>query len=250
MKKQATSANNSNNKIETKRDNVLAESENMNDSSASVGMYERHLQRKDGNPLFGLPVADYSGEEYIQAQQRDKQELHQFHDEMRQVIHQAIELDANVESEVILELRGKLDQLYTRCSGFGRGCAEHKQNIRKLIDLVMKAVWQAAGDDPQARMELEQEEMARQQHYRLLEYPLVADLLRPDTPIEHDELLPSLLHAQKDELEAVLWMFEPEQLQQLNGEAAKLLEMLKAQGYTLDEAWQKLQLMQEHVEGG
>ncbi len=229
---------------------MLAETEEMCDSGAAVGMHERHLQRKDGNTLFALPPADYSSEEYLQAQQRDKEELYRFHDEMREVIQQAIELDANVESEVVLELRGKLDQLYTRCSGFGSHCKEHKQNIRKLIDLVMKAVWQAAGDDPQARMELEQEEMARQQHFRMLEYPLVADLLLPDTPIEHDELLPTLLHASMEELEAVLWMFEPAQLQLLCMEAAKLLEQRKAEGQQLEEAWKKLTLMQEHVEAG
>ena len=226
---------------------MLAESENENSTTASLGMYERHLQRKDGNPLFGLPVADYSGDEYIQARQRDNEKLHRFHDEMRKVIQQAIELDANVESEVILELRGKLDQLYARCSGFGSSCSEHKQNIRKLIELVMKAVWQAAGDDPQARMELEQEEMARQQHYRLLEYPLVADLLLPDTPIENDELIPALLDASTEELEAVLWLFEHEQLQQLSVEAEKVLENLKNSGVEAEQAWENLQQIKAHM---
>jgi len=226
---------------------VLVKSESMNSCPDSVGMHERHLLRKDGNPLYGLPVADYSAEELIRARQRDREELRQFHEEMRAVIQQAIELAANVESEVILDLRARLDQLYARCSGFGSGCGEHKENIRKLIDLVMKAVWQAAADDPQARMELEQEEMARQQHYRLLEYPLVADLLRPDTPIGHDELIPTLLHAASDELEAVLWMFEPPQLQPLCDEAERLLRQREAEGVAMDEAWHKLRVMREHL---
>lgn len=210
-------------------------------------MYERHLQRKDGNPLYRLPVCDYSAEEFIRARQRDNESLHLFHNEMRSVIQQAIELEANVESEVILELRAKLDQLYARCSGFGSSCGEHKQNIRKLIDLVMKAVWQAAGDDPQARMELEQEEMARQQHFRLLEYPLVADMLLPDSPIESDELIPTLLLAESEELEAVMWMFEPAQLQHICADAEVLLQQRREQGFELKEAWENLKMMQEHM---
>ena len=210
-------------------------------------MYERHLQRKDGNPLYRLPVSDYSAEEFIRARQRDNESLHHFHNEMRGVIQQAIELESNVESEVILELRAKLDQLYARCSGFGGSCGEHKQNIRKLIDLVMKAVWQAAGDDPQARMELEQEEMARQQHFRLLEYPLVADMLLPDSPIESDELIPTLLLAESEELEAVMWMFEPAQLQQICSEAEVLLKKRQNEGFGLEEAWENLGIMQEHL---
>lgn len=226
---------------------MLTESDDVNNTAVSIGMYERHLQRKDGNPLYGIPVADFSAEELLQARQRDTQELHDFHKEMQTVIQQAIELDANVESEVILELRGKLDQLYGRCSSFGSNCDEHKQNIRKLIDLVMKAVWQAAGDDPQARMELEQEEMARQQHFRLLEYPLLADLMRPDTPIGSDELIPTMLDVSSDELEAALWVFDTEQLQQICSETDTLLQQRKAEGYELKEAWEKLQLMREHL---
>ena len=219
----------------------------MNQGGVAVGMHERHLLRRDGNPLFALPPVDYSGDDYIEARRRDNAELQQFHQEMRTVIQQAIELEANVESEVILELRGKLDKLYARCSSFGSGCSEHKQNIRKLTDLVMKAVWQAAANDPQARMELEQEEMARQQHYRLLEYPLVADLLRPDSPIGQDELVATLLHAGKEELEAAMWMFAPEQLQQLYQAAENLLTRCKEQGLVLDEAWERLNLIKEHL---
>ncbi|MCW8919644.1 MAG: hypothetical protein OQL08_12635 [Gammaproteobacteria bacterium] len=225
-----------------------AESATMQQHAAYVGMYERHLLRRDGNPLFRLPAADYSANEVLQARQRDSEELQQFHQEMREAIQQAIELPGNVASEVILELRGRLDQLYTRCSGFGNSCREHKENLRKLIDLVMKAVWQAAADDPQARLELEQEEMARQQHYRLLEYPLVADLLRPDTPIASDELVPSLLLAADDELEAVMWLFEREQLRQICNEAETLLQQRRAEGFALPQAWEKLQFMREHLE--
>lgn len=226
---------------------VLAEQEKGNSATIAVGMHERHLMRKDGNPLYNLPAIDYSGDAYIRARHLDNEEMHRFHEEMRAVIQQAIELEANVESEVILELRGKLDQLYTRCSGFGAGCNEHKQNIRKLIDLVMKAVWQAAANDPQARMELEQEEMARQQHFRLLEYPLVADLLRPDTPVTEEELIPTLLHAGREELEAVLWLFEPQHLQQLIEEARGLLEKLRSRGIELQQAWDNLQQIESHL---
>ncbi len=228
---------------------MLAKSEKVATATPGIGMHERHLQRKDGNPLYQLPVSDYSAEAFIAARQRDNEQLHLFHNEMRSVIQQAIELEANVESEVILELRGKLDQLYARCSGFGNGCGEHKQNIRKLIDLVMKAVWQAAGDDPQARMELEQEEMARQQHFRLLEYPLVADMLLPDSPIESDELIPTLLLAESEELEAVMWMFEPGQLQQICAGAEALLKQRQDEGFELESAWERLKLMQEHLNG-
>jgi len=220
----------------------------MKQSEVVIGMNERHLRRKDGNPLYGVPAPHYTPEDYLQARRHDSEEMNSFQNEMREVIQQAIDLPANAESEVVLELRGKLDQLYTRCSGFGASCGSHKQSIRKLIDIVMKAVWQAAADDPMARLELEQEEMARQQHFCLLEYSLISDMMRPDTPIAQEELVPTLLQAGEDELEAVLWMFEPEQLQDIREQAKTLLAERREQGYELPHAWENLQLIIEHLE--
>lgn len=220
----------------------------MNESISAVGMYERHLLRKEGNPLFAVPPVEYPAEALLAARQRDLEELQRFNADMRTIIQEAIDLEPSVESEVLLTMRGRLDQLYTRCSGFGGSCGEHKQSIRKLIELVMRAVWQAAAEDPLARSELEHEEMARLQHFRLLEYPLIADLVRPDTPIAQDELIPTLLQASEEELEAVLWLFEPEQLVDISVQAEALLEGLRAQGYELGAARQNLQLIIEHLE--
>lgn len=227
---------------------VLTSNDTMSECSTFTGMYERHLRRKDRNPLFGVPAPQVPPEAYAEARRLDTEEMQRFQSDMRQVIQQAINLEANVESEVVLELRARLDQLYARCSGLGGNCGDHKQAIRRLIDVVMNAVWQAAADDPMARMELEQEELARQQHFCLMEYPLISDLMRPDTPISQDELIPTLLQAGEDELEAVLWMFEPEQLAVLRRDAEALLAERRRQGYELTAAWENLELIVEHIE--
>ncbi|MCW8827723.1 MAG: hypothetical protein OQK94_01570 [Gammaproteobacteria bacterium] len=218
------------------------------EQAPAFGMHERHLRRKDGNPLYGVPAPRYGIADYLQARRLDSEELNDFQGEMQTVIQQAINLPPNAESEVVLELRGKLDQLYTRCSGFDASCGSHKQAIRKLIEVVMTAVWQASAGDPMARMELEQEEVARQQHYCLLEYPLISDLMRPDTPITQAELIPTLLQAEEDELEAVLWLFEPEQLDDISAQASELLSRLQGEGHDLPEAWENLQAIIEHIE--
>lgn len=220
----------------------------MSECDTFTGMYERHLRRKDNNPLFGVPAPRFPTEAYAEARRLDNEEMQRFQTDMRRVIQQAINLDANVESEVVLELRASLDQLYARCSGLGGNCGEHKQALRRLIDVVMNAVWQAAADDPMARMELEQEELARQQHFCLMEYPLISDLMRPDTPITQEELIPTLLQAEEDELEAVLWMFEPEQLVAIRKEGERLLSERRQQGFELPEAWENLESLIDHLE--
>jgi hypothetical protein len=81
-----------------------------------------------------------------------------------------------------------------------------------------------------------------------MEYPLISDLMRPDTPISQEELIPTLLQADQDELEAVLWMFEPEQLVAIRQDAESLLGQRLSQGVELPGAWANLQLIIEHIE--
>ena len=102
--------------------------------------------------------------------------------------------------------------------------------LGRLIDLSAKAVRRAAGNDPLALVELAQEEEARAIHLRLLEQPLVADLLHPQTPIAPEDLLPSLLTATPSELAAALEIFDPEQVRDLVAQGETLLARLAAAG--------------------
>ncbi|MEW8459567.1 MAG: hypothetical protein AB2653_04590, partial [Candidatus Thiodiazotropha endolucinida] len=87
--------------------------------------------------------------------------------------------------------------------------------IKKLVEVIMRSVWKGSGNASLAHQELEQEEIARRAHYELLESPLVADLLDPESPIAQDELLPALLSADQAEFEAAVTLFDPVQLKAL-----------------------------------
>jgi hypothetical protein len=108
----------------------------------------------------------------------------------------------------------------------------------------MLAVRRGAGADPRALEELDDEEQARALHYTLLEQPLVADLLSPDTPIPPTELLATLLTAEPRELETALGLFEPALLTELveQGEA-----LLASRGTGLAEKDANLERMRLHA---
>ncbi len=109
----------------------------------------------------------------------------------------------------------------------------------------MGAVRRGAGDDPQALQELAQEESARALHYQLLEQPLVADLLAPDSPVAAEELLPTLLSSEADTLAAALQLFDPQQLRTLVQEGHALLDGLQRQGRLPSAARERLALMEQ-----
>ena len=62
----------------------------------------------------------------------------------------------------------------------------------------------------------------------------MADILDPDSPIENDDLVPTLLSAEKDDLALATQLFDEEQMTFLLGEAEKLIDKLDAEGKNAD----------------
>lgn len=87
----------------------------------------------------------------------------------------------------------------------------------------MRNVERGAAGDPQALEELAQERIARDAHFELLRSPLVADLLHPQSAIAAEDLVPSLLSADEQDLDAALQLFDREQLGQLYNDARQQL---------------------------
>jgi hypothetical protein len=116
-------------------------------------------------------------------------------------------------------LKERLDQAYETACRLADDQTPNKEAIKKLVEVIMQSVWKGAGNDTLAHQELEQEEIARQAHFELLESPLVADLLDPESPIAQDELLPSLLSAEQADFEAAITLFDSAQLEALLNQA-------------------------------
>ncbi len=178
------------------------------------GRHERHYRRKLDNPLFPNGPLRLDEDVLLEMQRIDHEELLAFLGELRQTVQRAIELDPNVGSEVILELKGELDRLYETSAGLADDQGSNQEAIRQLLEVIMRNVERAAAGDPRAMDELAQERAARAAHFELLATPLVADLLHPQGTIPAADLAPSLLSASEPGLAAALQLFDMEQLSQ------------------------------------
>jgi len=186
------------------------------------GRHERHYRRRLGNPLF--PNAPQPEDETLLEMQRlDHEELLGFLDELRATVQRAVELRPNEGSEVILEIKERLDRLYEASAGLAEDHTNNQAAIAQLLEVIMRNVERGATGDPQALDELAQERAARQAHFALLASPLVADLLHPHSTIRAEELVPSLLSANEDDLAAALQLFDLDQLGQLYADARDCL---------------------------
>ena len=129
--------------------------------SSNPGPCERHLLRKYQNPLFSPTGEQITQQDVNAAQQEDQTALQQFLQEFRSLIQEAVDLKPNTDSEIILDIKERLDQCYTHCCAMPGEHEEIKAAIDKLIQVIMQAVRQGAANDPMALGKLDDEEMAR-----------------------------------------------------------------------------------------
>jgi len=194
------------------------------------GRRERHLRRRHENPLFSWPPVPVEPLDLLDAQRADHEEMEAFRDAFRHLVQRALDLPPNAGSDQVLALKEDLERHYEQACGLPEDQSEERGALRRLIDLIAKAVRRAAGSDPLAQAELDDEEQARAIHFRLLEQPLVADLLHPESPVTPQDLLPTLLTAAPGELAAALEVFDAAQVLDLVRQGQALLARLEAAG--------------------
>ncbi len=209
------------------------------------GAHERHLVRRRGNPLFAV-ASDEA--DLAAARERDAAEAAAFNRRFQQLLQRAAALRPNEESEVLLQLKGELDEAYTYCRSLAGDRTPLLRGLERLTAVIMEAVRRGAAGDAQALAELEAEATARESHYQLLAQPLVADLMRRDSPVAADELVPTLLSAGAAELDAALWLFDDDQLAALCRSGRALLAAQDAASVSAA-AWANLERMQRHSDG-
>lgn len=210
------------------------------------GRHERHLQRRLGSRLFPRPVEEPVDEVLLDAQRQDHEELIAFVADLRNAVRRAVNLEANAASEAVLGLREDLERLYERSTGVAEDQTANRSALRRLVDVIVRSVRRSAGGDPLAQAEIDQAEAARALHFEQLEHPIVADLLAPDSLVEADELVPTLLSESEPALEAALQLFDGEQLARLCVDARVLL-LMRDPDRQLAQAWERLARMESEL---
>jgi len=210
--------------------------------SANPGARERQLQRRYNNPLF-FERGNVTGEELAEARDADTRERTEFYTEFQEILQQIADFSGQVESEKILEMKQKIDQMHEQAAGLAGENQQAIDGLVRLQSMIMQAIAQGAQGDEKAMKELEEEASARALHQQLLQHKLVCDLLRPDTPIGQSELAPTILASDTDSIRAAMVMFQPETLQALIESCETLLTRMDEQGIDTAEARNRMQLL-------
>ncbi len=211
------------------------------------GRRERHLRRRHLNPLFAWPPEEIPPEQLLEAQRLDHEALQAFRESFRELVQRAMELPPDAGSDPVLELKADLERHYEQACGLPEDQSEAKQALAKLIAVIMRTLLRHVGDDPTAQQELADEAAAREIHFRLLDHPLVADLLHPESPILPQDLTPSLLTADDAEFAAACELFDGPQLAVIVDEADALERRLVARGAAVGNLAPRLAYLRQAV---
>jgi len=213
---------------------------NMN-FSPTPGPHERHLKRRLLNPLFSQPERELTQQDIDEAQKKDEENLLKFMTYFQSVVQKTTQLGSNSESDVVLQIKEQLDECYATSCAMPGDHSNLKVAVNKLIMAIMSAIRKGAADDPVALNKLDEENAARELHNELHEIKLIADLMLENSPILENELTPTLLNEEANDLEAALQLFGTEQLDLIVKDAQTLLENLRKDGHEIPHAWERFQ---------
>jgi len=207
------------------------------------GFRERQLKRRFNNPLFMSSQNQVSQPLVDIARQQDKEEVVEFIEALQTLLTEVGTFSGREETDKIIETKERADRLYEQCVGLTGDHTRERDGLLKLNEAIMKAIWSAAGDDPLAIEELTKEQQAREIHLKLLDYALVVDMLRTDSAIAADELLPTILSENEESIHIALSLFDAEQRQVLVEEANRMKQSLQDQGQLSDDVHEKFTIM-------
>jgi len=216
--------------------------------SPAPGPHERHLKRRLLNPLFPKPETELSQEDIHNAQRKDEENLISFMTHFQSVVQKTTQLGSSSESDVVLEIKEQLDECYATSCAMPGDHSNLKTAIKKLISAIMAAIRKGAAGDTTALKKLDDEEIAREMHNDLHERKLIADLMLENSPILENELTPTLLNEETDDLDAALQLFTAEQLELVVKDAQALLEALRKDGHEIPHAWERFQQIKHALE--
>jgi hypothetical protein len=146
------------------------------------GCFERHLQRRDGNILFPPERRRVSKEEVEQAQKRDEMDKERF-------IKEFLEFEAEIRNPLYIEDLSTLEKIQAFLEEAASIGGDIGHIIKTLEDLEDKTIRDLNEKKPEKSHLLDKARSAS----AVARTPFLRQLLRKDTPILENEVVPTLL---------------------------------------------------------
>ncbi|MCG8383552.1 MAG: hypothetical protein MJA28_15265 [Gammaproteobacteria bacterium] len=171
--------------------------------SKSPGIRERHLIRKQDNPLL---VSDkpLSQQDIREARTADQKEVNEFLVDLYKLIAKAPKLDLEENFDEALDYMQQLGAKECLSVTLGGALAPVKPRLARMIDNVTRALWRSAAHHTHVMAQLEAFEGEREAHQELLQHQFIADLMHADNIISAHDFVQVLLYEDEDVIKTMM----------------------------------------------
>lgn len=160
--------------------------------SSNPGAHELHLKRRHNNPYFSISRRKVSGNELAEAKAMDAQDHALCKAQLIELIS-GIRATSPATVGDLQDYRERLEQLVEFCVGSAGPAGEIAGEATKLREALIADMRQAfAGDNDKLRY-IDDADSLHKRNNRTFHVPLMAQLLRKDSPIPSGETIASLL---------------------------------------------------------
>ena len=193
--------------------------------SRNLGCFERHLQRKCGNPLFPPDVRSVTQAQVDDARARDWIDAEEVRERFRSLLRRIADEPAPITGADALDVRTAFDDLLTRAAEIGDALKHDAPAIFQMYESVVRDILAAIGDNRDLTRQLHDALALSRHRRRLFNNPFIAQLRRRDTPIRPDEVVPSLLTESPETIRLTIEVLadNPEVVGVLQRSAARLV---------------------------
>lgn len=211
--------------------------------SGNPGCFERHLQRKYGNPFFPPASRVVRQEEVDSARDRDRTEAMAFRGEYVKVLRQFVDLEDIVPVSVVMDQLEQLDDLILRASELGGEVLKEQEKMIQLFEGTLAELRTAVNrEQADGLQELEE---ATSYRWKLFLNAFVAQMNRPNTPITAEEVVPSMLTEDPKTIQLVMSFLDKDKDRQerVRWLAVRLLLQVSGEGHDVPQLREKLRAL-------
>jgi len=178
--------------------------------SNNPGAFEQHLIRRYNNRLFPKSRRTVTQIEIDVAQDRDLKDYEKVGQDLTNIIEEIARFPDFVNSSKINELRECIDNLIEKCMGVGGNAYTTAHEVKELRRVIIKWWAKAVSSNPEIKHRLYEAEATYHQNIPRFEVPFITPMLRKDSPISDEEIVPALLTEKPETIASVIRFLAPD----------------------------------------
>lgn len=163
--------------------------------SNDPGAHEAHLMRRWNNPYFPEERRLVTQDQLDEAKRRDKEDCILCQQKFTELGTDIESLSSNVTTGDLLSLRERLDDLIYYSMGVGGPAKEIAVKADQLRDAIIADLREAFSDNEETLENIEKADAFHRDNTRKFYIPVLAQVLRKNSPVLKEETIPTILSA-------------------------------------------------------